>query len=154
MSDSNNVSAQFGQIPLGGIIMWFGPLALIPKGWLLCDGEAGRPNLVNRFPLGTDDPGDEGGAAEVKLTIANIPSHSHGGETADGGKHTHNTSLPQGGGLGGDHVLAKAKLDQNADYGSKDSGEHTHTIQAEGGDQPFSIMPPYTGVAFIIFVGE
>ncbi len=38
--------------PPGGIIMWSGLEADIPKGWALCDGANGTPDLRGRFVLG------------------------------------------------------------------------------------------------------
>ena len=39
-------------IPRGTILGWFDPIR-IPKGWVICDGNNGTPNLNERFPLGT-----------------------------------------------------------------------------------------------------
>ena len=39
----------YGTIPVGGIIMWSGSYSNIPKGWALCDGNNGTPNLVGKF---------------------------------------------------------------------------------------------------------
>lgn len=53
-------------IPTGLIAMWHGLLANVPDGWVLCDGNNGTPNLLDRFVQGvaTDstDPGSTGGA--------------------------------------------------------------------------------------------
>jgi len=55
-----------GTMPAGGIIIWTGTLANIPSGWLLCDGNNGTPNLVNKFIQGVStsatNPGTTGGA--------------------------------------------------------------------------------------------
>ena len=43
-------------IPLGGIIMWYGSTGTIPSGWSLCDGTTvngyATPNLRDRFVIG------------------------------------------------------------------------------------------------------
>jgi microcystin-dependent protein len=83
-----------GIVPTGGIIMWSG--ATPPVGWALCDGQNGTPDLRGRFIVGYhpaandyNDPGSRstqgaagaqgktGGSADVALTLAQIPSHSH-----------------------------------------------------------------------------
>lgn len=78
-------SSEFG-VPKGTIISWFPPdlgtlktdniniTNVVPKGWALCDGTQGTPDLRDRFILGaigTPDANDVGGA----------PTHNHGGET-------------------------------------------------------------------------
>lgn len=70
-----------GFIPVGGIILWSGSIVSIPAGWALCDGTLGTPNLRDRFVVGagtTYAVGANGGAATVTLTLAQIPSHTHG----------------------------------------------------------------------------
>jgi len=49
----------------GIISLWFGSVASIPAGFVLCDGNNGTPNLKNKFIIGagdTYDPGDTGGS--------------------------------------------------------------------------------------------
>lgn len=95
-------------VPSGFIGMWSGSIASIPGGWFLCDGANGTPDLRNRFIVGAGvlgvgveyAVGATGGAKEVALTEAQLPSHTHvisattvsaGGHThtATGGNHTH-----------------------------------------------------------------
>lgn len=48
----------------GMIMLWSGSIATIPKGWALCNGSNGTPNLRNRFIVGAGDtynPADTGG---------------------------------------------------------------------------------------------
>lgn len=85
---------EVGAIPSGGIIMWSGSVGSIPTGWLLCDGTNGTPDLQNRFIVGAGDayaPNDTGGTANVVLTEANLPSHTHSfsATTGAGGNHQH-----------------------------------------------------------------
>ncbi len=66
----------------GMIMMWYGSVASIPSGWVLCDGNNNTPDLRNRFVVGAGtggnySPGDRGGADSVTLTIDQIPAHSH-----------------------------------------------------------------------------
>ena len=41
------------ELPMGTILPYVGELADIPKGWYLCDGSNGTPDLRNRFLEGT-----------------------------------------------------------------------------------------------------
>lgn len=82
-------------IPRGAIIMWSGGIDDIPTGWALCDGTNGTPDLRDRFIVGAGGEyavGDTGGAKEVSLTTAQLPSHSHGSgtlSTSSAGSHSH-----------------------------------------------------------------
>lgn len=77
-------------VPQGGIIIWSGPSATIPTGWLLCNGTSGTPNLINRFILGAaaaaTNPivGASGGSHD-----AIVVSHTH---TFTGTAHSHTFS--------------------------------------------------------------
>lgn len=50
-----------GAIPPGVVVAWFPPQEdlplsdLVPKGWVLCDGNNGAPDLTGRFIMGTFD---------------------------------------------------------------------------------------------------
>ncbi len=77
-------------IPTGVITMWYGSIASIPTGWLLCDGTHGTPNLTGGIFVASADgvvlvPGQTGGANSVTGTSSSNGSHSHGGATASGG---------------------------------------------------------------------
>lgn len=136
-----------GAIPLGGIIMWSGAVNAIPAGWALCNGANQTPNLQDRFIVGAGSGypvGALGGAPSVTLNITQMPNHNHGGAT--GGSST-DAYRPQkwpaygkGGWTGGS-------------WGNDISGAvHSHTITAQGGNQPHENRPPYYALAFIMRV--
>ena len=84
-------------VPSGIIAMWSGASNAIPTGWVLCDGQNGTPNLVDRFIVGAGskhNPGDTGGSDTVTLTVKNMPPHNHGHNlsVASNGSHAHNFS--------------------------------------------------------------
>lgn len=92
-----------GVFSVGMIMMWSGSVdsdninILNAKGWYLCDGTDGVPDLRGKFMVGykTDDSdftaiGTNGGSKTYTLTMANIPSHNHSGsDSGDGGSHNH-----------------------------------------------------------------
>jgi microcystin-dependent protein len=85
ISGSLNVGGACNLVPRGIIMMWNS--AAPPAGWALCDGNQGTPNLRNRFIVGAGgeyNVGETGGEKEVRLTISQMPKHSHsGGHNAD-----------------------------------------------------------------------
>jgi len=121
-------------IPAGGIIMWSGSLASIPTGWALCDGQSGRPDLRSRFIVGAGQGtgltnyavAATGGVESVTLTIAQMPSHSHGG-------------VPQ-----------RASTQTGASGGFPPVNFNNINTGSAGEDQPHENRPPYYALAFII----
>ena len=77
------VDGAFNMIPRGCVVAWNNPN--IPKGWALCNGQNGTPDLRGRFILGTGQgeglsnrPFNEKGGEENHLLNDNeIPEHSH-----------------------------------------------------------------------------
>lgn len=63
----------------GHIVLWSKAIALIPKGWQLCDGTNGTPDLRNRFVVGA------GSTYAVDDTGGNV-NHQH---TFTGDGHNH-----------------------------------------------------------------
>lgn len=165
-----------GYTPIGGIIMWSGSIVNIPttKGWFLCNGQNGTPNLVNRFIVGSGDTypvGNTGGSSTVTLTTAQIPSHSHPGTAVENGAHVHSITDP-----GHVHqydrmtdLTDRADLDDNqfrtansqANTGSavtgitiNSGGAHTHSVTTNniGGGEAHENRPPYYALAYIMRV--
>ena len=68
------------QLPAGVIVMWSGGINDIPKGWVLCDGTRGTPNLSDRFIMATvttDPNAPRTGGGDVVLSDENLPLHHH-----------------------------------------------------------------------------
>lgn len=110
----------------GVIHSWVGSVANIPKGWLLCDGTNGTPDMRNRFIPGSGDtytPGDAGGAV----------NHNHA-FTGDG--HTHSTKVA-------------LSVVTGAPFLNVSSSE-----SAVGTTDDGSSLPPYYSLAYIMYVGE
>jgi hypothetical protein len=66
-------------VPRGIVTMWAPSAGSIPAGWVLCDGNNGTPNLVNRFVYGgASSTGATGGSATSSFTTSADGSHAHG----------------------------------------------------------------------------
>ena len=128
--DGSNLTSVPG-VPVGGIIMWSGATNNIPTGWALCDGQNGTPNLQDRFIVGAGSSynvNDTGGAADVTLTIDQIPSHNH---TYNRPNYT-TYSFTGGGGS------QRSQSSSSVNTGSK------------GGGQSHENRPPYYALAYIM----
>lgn len=92
-------------LPAGVIVMWSGTLASVPSGWALCDGNAGTPDLRDRFIYGWTqgvDPGGTGGSTSYTpagtvstptfagTAFSDVINHTHTVSVNDPG-HTHIT---------------------------------------------------------------
>ena len=124
-------------VPKGGIIMFSGEKP--PAGWALCDGTNGTPDLKNKFILGSgkESPGAMGGSP--KITIANLPKHSHG---TIGGWGTHLVGTVGGmSSAAGEWKTLKLR-------GSPSGQEEWPKSKDIGNDAEY--YPPYYRLAFII----
>jgi hypothetical protein len=123
-------------IPSGAIIMWNGAISAIPGGWQLCDGTGGTPNLTDRFIVGAGSSyavGATGGAAQVTLTIDQIPAHTH----------SYSDKYTDGNRDNGSHAW-NATNDKDPRYVVENK-----ITGATGGNQPHENRPPYYALAFI-----
>ena len=81
----------------GMIMLWYGSVASIPSGWVLCDGNNNTPDLRNRFIVGAGtggnySPDDTGGSADATLVSHShtINNHTHSFSGSDSHSHTIN----------------------------------------------------------------
>lgn len=140
-------------VPAGGIILWDGALNELPTGWQLCDGSSGTPDLRDRFIVGAGNSyaiGNSGGAANVTLTVEQMPSHNHGGSTNIAGAHNHSLTIPEQDSANGSDAYANgSNSDPSNTFTTSTDGDHSHAIDSEGSGQPHENRPPYYALAFI-----
>ena len=181
----------------GMIMIWSGSLAEIGvgplAGWSLCDGSNGTPNLRDKFVIGAGNklPGSTNPLTDLTtpdagshvhtlngtaITVAQMPSHSHGGNTGyfshnhthavnintgtESNFHTHNypgpaTASTSGGnrpsGSGGGGVINTSNNEQLHWHNvSGNTGgvdqNHYHGVNAEGGSQAHTHSEQFAGI--------
>ncbi len=166
--DDGNVKGDFLSLfttiaaPTGAVSMWLTENP--PSGWLILNGATVSretysglfavlgtaygsgdgsttftlPNLQQKFPFGASGSnvaGVTGGRDRVTLGEANMPSH----KPVQASGFTGFTVKVSSGGTGG--------LAAGADHETKTADEAFEDV---GSDEPFSIIPPYLSVHFII----
>jgi hypothetical protein len=136
-------------VPTGVITLWYGAIASVPSGWLLCDGTNGTPDLRNRFIVGAGSTyavDATGGSANAALV-----SHTHTATVTDPG-HNH---LSNATGLVNNNINFTGT--GGADYrnvndtqtGSAFTGI-TVANSTEGVSATNANLPPYYALAYIM----
>ena len=142
---TKNQSEMNNPIPKGVITIWYGIIANIPTGWVLCDGTNETPNLIDRFIVG----------AGSTYTVAETGG---GAVTGSGGGHTHSlvsSGAHDHGGVTGAIATfstgtAGVALDVNDHtHTIASSGTHTHSVNAVG-THTHTNLPPYYALAYIM----
>ena len=140
-------------IPLGGIIMWYGASNAIPSGWSLCDGTTvngyATPNLKDKFVVGAGNSyavNATGGSTTDTVTIS-------GSDTVNiSGSDTITISGTTGGAQSG-----------GGGYPSSGSNAHQHTFSGSAtvnitasdtvnisGSDTVNTVPPYHALCYIM----
>lgn len=121
--------------PLGTIVIWSGAADNIPSGWQLCDGTNGTPDLRERFVVGAGSAysvGDTGGSETVRLTLDEMPAHTH--------------SIPYN--KAGNSTYTSVMLDYTTSLSNKLLSYDA--IGNSGSDQPHENRPPYYALCYIM----
>jgi microcystin-dependent protein len=154
-----DIKGSLSFLPKGSIIMYNNDN--IPKGWAICNGENGTPDLRNRFivSIGNYKLGDIGGLDAVKLEVNNLPTHNHNFNVKldNAGDHTHIFKIRYG---------VRRIVHRNIGTGdtvvhdgthrriSSNTGNHSHKINFNinntGGNQPHENRPPYYALFYIM----
>ena len=131
------------QLPKGVIVMWSGSMEEIPKGWSLCDGSSGTPDLRDRFVVGA------GNSQQIGIKGGSY-SHNHKEQS-----HSHRITLPRSRvnvlrvpyGFRGNHGSLSYKTYQQRDYaGSQTFNASAATVKIQASRH----LPPYFKIAFIM----
>jgi microcystin-dependent protein len=114
-----------------------------------------------RFLLGSSSTyglGTTGGASTIKLTVANLPSHTHSATTAahthTQPAHKHQVGKGEGGYSGGagytiaqfNEVIQPLKYTESAGGDTTGSASPVTSIGSTGSGTAFSILPPYIAI--------
>lgn len=152
------------------------------RGWYICDGTNGTPNLQGRFIWGggiydnaslngmVDKNGNTdtnykrfeatGGEANHTLILDEIPSHKHDVSTNPAGSHNHQMVVYSCF-YNGDHRHPYAKgsdCTNKSRYTSENqmthSENHVHGISEtnKGGNLPHNNLPPYYVLAYFMYI--
>lgn len=158
---SNNPNMNAG-VPSGTVLSWYGNVANMPSGFVLCDGSNGTPDLRDRFIVGAGSAytvGNTGGVDNVTLTIAQMPSHNHSAWTDSQGDHYHasmgenDPNSPFGIYAWGSYCGSRGGIDwDNNLHKTSTNGAHAHNvgIANAGNSQAHENRPPYYALYYIM----
>ena len=124
-------------VPTGMIMMWSGASNAIPSGYVLCNGSNSTPDLRDKFVVGAGNAyavGNTGGAAQVSLTTAEMPSHTHTYED----KYVELVSQNPG-----------LDIDFNATTYNQ-NGSRTGTTNSTGSGNAHENRPPYYALCYVM----
>ncbi len=150
------------KLPIGSIIMFNGSLSTLTGKWKLCDGVNGRPNLINKFIMGTATQSEinaSGGTlASTMPSHTHSANHDHTASSNTTGSHSHTYNQTQSK-AGADYPFGDGWTLDITDGNTVEEGDHSHTITIDtktmdtdtakvAGDN----RPPYYTLAYIIKV--
>ncbi len=83
-------------VPIGTVVMFGGIIGDLSSSWHICDGNAGTPNLIDKFVMGTNMQGSiglEGGTEEATMpSHTHTANHDHYASSVSDGDHYHGAS--------------------------------------------------------------
>ena len=142
--------------------MFNGLSSEIPKGWHICDGTEGTPNLTGKFIKASNTSGETGGKSTIQILEENMPRHTHtfvGNQvtTSESGAHTHTIRGKYGKSDNADDRNCLVTGSETDLITTSQSGAHTHTIDMsatqlsyQGGGKPIEFEPLYYSLIYIM----
>ena len=142
----------FHLVPTGTVLMWSGSAADVPRGWSVCDGSNGTPDLTGKFVLpagGSAGPAPHttGGAAththtgSASLTTSAVPDHAHLPNSA-----WYDNMAGQGNRM----TIVDRRGQEVAKAWSQGGGGHAHTVAGDVAVGEARLLPPYYALCFIM----
>ena len=138
-------------VPSGVILLWSGAISAIPTGWVICDGNNGTPNLIDRFVIhadadaaGTNNVGDTGGEHTHALTEAELAAHVHGL-----GSHTHTVRINPDGGSGATRISTRGDAFAGSDT-TEPTGAAIGDTGSKGSGTAHENRPKFYALAYIM----
>jgi microcystin-dependent protein len=144
----------FGHVPApsGTIAYWNDDPANLPPGWVVCDGNNGTPNLLDRFAKSVSsagtNPGNTGGQHSYSMSVPQLPPHTHSFDgTGTTGSHNHDIYVADDmayNSTGFGYEWAEDNGDRGGDS-TDTSGAHSHTVSFDSFGSGASVdnRPPY-----------
>jgi hypothetical protein len=149
VSSTADTAGTNGNIPVGGIIMWYGTIANIPASWALCDGTSYStaigtivtPDLRDRFVVGA--------ATTLTVNSTDYPATNITGTGTTIGGSKDSTLISHS------HTYTLASGSQSSSIGAADSNplgnQSTVSTSTEGsGTGSNENLPPYYALAYIM----
>jgi hypothetical protein len=129
---------QYSAVPSGIIVMWYGSIATIPSGWVLCDGSNGTIDMRDLFVVGA------GGAYAAGATLG-AATHTH----MQGSLVVPDIRAGSARGASVPYATETYPVDDNS--GGSDSDNHRlQNVPISGATASGSSLPPAYAIVFIM----
>ena len=164
-----------GTSPIGAIVAYKGSISNFDgngeglpntpmEDWSICNGYANKtPNLDDRFIIGADPTYTSsstgkyqvdsiGGQTKVKLTINQMPSHTHPGTTITAGSHHHSIGfrgIKRAAAFGNTRSVMEPS-GSSTSTGEENYHKHSFSIGTSGSSSYHENRPPYYALYYIM----
>ena len=147
---SGNLNVEEGKIqengndllPSGTIVMWNG--VDVPAGWIICDGNSGTPDLIDRFIMAADPSNtNQKNSGDAKISLPPLEF-----KTDESGAHAHTIGVDT---HGGKDVGVNSKGVVISHRHTEEGGKHSHSGLTSAIEiEPDVILPKWYALCFIM----